>query len=207
MNTKDKLQKIMDVLSPMFPDRKPFLNFENPFQLLVATVLAAQCMDKTVNTVTPELFRRFPDPVSLAAAPLAELERILQPITYFRAKSHNLKALSRMIQERHGGEVPPSMEALTAMPGVGRKTAGVVLSVCFGQPAICVDTHLSRVSRRLKLTASEKPYTIEKDLAAITPLEQWTTVSDVLNLFGRVSCHARNPQCEGCPVRELCGGP
>ena len=200
------LEKIMAILGPMYPERKPFLNFENPFQLLVATVLAAQCMDATVNTVTPELFRRFPDPASLAEAPLPEVERLVKTTTFFRAKAHNLKALSRMIAERHDGEVPKTMEDLTAMPGVGRKTAGTVLSHCFGQPAIIVDTHFSRVSRRLSLTRSDKPEEIEKNIAAISRREDWIEISSVFNRFGRAICHARKPECEVCPVNEFCAG-
>jgi endonuclease-3 len=202
-----RLEKIMAVLGPMYPERKPFLNFETPFQLLIATILAAQCMDKTVNTVTPELFRRFPDPAALADAPLSELERILQPVTFNRAKAHNIKASSRMIVERYGGEVPNTMEALTSMPGVGRKTGGSVLSVCFGVPAICVDTHFSRITRRLGLTSSDKPEGIEKDIAAIIAREHWIDVSNVLNRFGRAICHARKPECDSCPVNEFCVGP
>ena len=194
----------MAVLGPMYPERKPFLDFENPFQLLVATVMAAQCMDVTVNSVTPELFRRFPDPAALMDAPLGEVEKIIRPVTFFRAKAHNIKALSRMLVERHGGLVPQSMEKLTAMPGVGRKTGGTVLSVCFGEPAIIVDTHFSRVTRRLGLTRSVDPSVIEKDLAAIAPREEWTAVSNVLNRFGRAICHARKPECEICPVKEFC---
>ena len=202
----EKLREIMAILGPMYPDRRPFLNFENPFQLLVATVLAAQCMDKLVNTVTPELFRRFPDPAALAAAPLGDVEKIVRPTTFFQQKAHNIKALSRMIAERHGGEVPATMEALTAMPGVGRKTAGTVLSVCFGQPAIIVDTHFSRVSRRLGLTRSDKPEEIEKNIAAISQREDWIEISSVLNRFGRAICHARRPECEICPVKKFCSG-
>ena len=196
----------MAILGPMYPERRPFLNFENPFQLLVATVLAAQCMDVTVNTVTPELFRRFPTPGALAEAPLADVERIVKPTTFFRVKAHNIRALSRMIAERHSGEVPGTMEELTAMPGVGRKTAGTVLSVCFGQPAIIVDTHFSRVTRRLGLTQSDKPEIIEKDIAAIASREEWIAISSVLNRFGRAICHARKPECEICPVKDLCSG-
>jgi len=202
-----KLREIMAVLGPMYSDRRPFLNFENPFQLLVATVLAAQCTDAAVNTVTPELFRRFPDPAALADAPLGEVERIVHPTGTFRAKAHNIKALSRMIAERHGGEVPSTMEALTVMPGVGRKTAGTVLSVCFGQPAIVVDTHFARVSRRLTLTRSDKPDEIEKDIAAISKKEDWIEISGVINRFGRAICHARKPECEICPIKKIfCAG-
>jgi endonuclease-3 len=202
-----KLREIMAVLGPMYSDRRPFLNFENPFQLLVATVLAAQCTDAAVNTVTSELFRRFPDPAALADAPLGEVERIVHPTGTFRAKAHNIKALSRMIAERHGGEVPSTMEALTVMPGVGRKTAGTVLSVCFGQPAIVVDTHFARVSRRLALTRSDKPEEIEKDIAAISKKEDWIEISGVINRFGRAICHARKPECEICPIKKnFCAG-
>ena len=204
MNTKEKLQKIMAILGPLFPDRKSFLNYENPFQLLVATVLSAQCTDAMVNTVTPELFRRFPSPAALAEAPLAEVEHLVHSTGTFRQKAHNIKALSRMLTERYSGEVPPSMEKLTAMPGVGRKTAGTVLSNCFGQPAICVDTHFSRVTKRLGLTRCEKPEEIEKDIAAVTPSEEWSDVSNVLNRFGRATCHARKPECGSCPVNDLC---
>jgi len=214
MNNEDKhkamekaLAEIMAILGPMYPERKPFLNFENPFQLLVATVLAAQCMDVTVNTVTPELFRRFPDPKALMDAPLGEVERIVKPTTFFKAKAHNIKALSRMIVERYGGEVPHTMVELTSMPGVGRKTGGTVLSVCFGEPAIIVDTHFSRVSRRLGLTGSDKPEQIEKDIAAISKREEWTDISAVLNRFGRAVCHARKSECEICPVKSYCANP
>jgi endonuclease-3 len=203
-NKQKALTEIMAILGPKYPERKPFLNFENPFELLVATVLAAQCMDATVNTVTPELFRRFPDPKALMDAPLGEVEKIVKPATFFRAKAHNIKALSRMIVERHGGEVPPTMEALTSMPGVGRKTAGTVLSFFFGQPAIIVDTHFSRVSRRLGLTASEKPEEIERNIASVSRREEWTDISAVLNRSGRAVCHARKPECEICPVKGFC---
>jgi endonuclease-3 len=201
-----KLRGIMAVLGPMYPDRRPFLNFENPFQLLVATVLAAQCTDAAVNAVTPELFRRFPDPATLADAPLGEVEQIVHPTGTFRMKAHNIKALSRMITERHGGEVPAVMEALTTMPGVGRKTAGTVLSACFGQPAIIVDTHFTRVSRRLGLTRSDKSEEIERNIAAISQKEDWIEISSVLNRFGRAICHARKPECEICPVKNFCVG-
>lgn len=204
---KDHLKKIMKILGPEYPDHKPLLNFENPFQLLIATVLSAQCTDAAVNTVTPELFRRFPNPAAMADAPLAELERIIHPTGTFRVKAHNIKTISCMIIERFGGEVPDSMEALTSMPGVGRKTGSVVLSVIFGKPAIIVDTHFSRVTRRLGLTASDKPEKIEEHIAGICPPDEWTAVSNVLNRFGRAVCHARKPECDACRVKQLCNGP
>ena len=204
ISKKQRLEEIMAILGPMYTERKPFLDFKNPFQLLVATVLSARCTDAAVNSITPELFRRFPDPSALASAPLAEVEKLVYSTGSFRVKAHNIKALSRMLAERYNGEVPGSMEALTTMPGVGRKTAGVVLSVCFGQPAICVDTHFSRVTQRLGLTASDKQDVIENDIAAVTPKEEWTSVSNVLNRFGRAICHSRSPECDKCPVAKFC---
>jgi endonuclease-3 len=201
---KTRLQKAMKILGPLYPDHKPLLDFETPFQLLVSTVLAAQCTDAAVNIATKELFARYPDPASLAEAPLPELEKILHSTGFFRAKAHNIKALSKQLVKKYSGEVPGTMEELTAFPGVGRKTASVVLSTCFGIPAIIVDTHFSRVTKRLGFTHSDRPEEIEKNLAALTPQEQWIAVSHVLNRFGRATCHARKPDCENCPVKELC---
>ena len=194
----------MDILGPFFPQHKTFLKHSDPFQLLVATVLSAQCTDAAVNMATPELFRRFPDAVSMAKADLGELEPLVHSLGFFRAKAHNIRALSAQLTEKYGGEVPGTMEELTLLPGVGRKTASVVLSVCFGQPAIIVDTHFSRVARRLGLTHSQRPEEIEKHIASIAPHEEWTLISNVLNLFGRTRCHARKPGCDTCPVRQYC---
>jgi endonuclease-3 len=203
-NKQERLEKVMAILGPLYPDHRPFLNFETPFQLLTATVLAAQCTDAAVNIVTVELFRRFPGPAELAEAPLAELEKIVHATTFFRAKAHNIKALSRQLMDLYGGEVPRTMESLTALPGVGRKTASVVLSTCFGEAAIIVDTHFSRVTFRLGLTHSTRPEEIEKHIADIAPKDQWIAVSHVLNRFGRAICHARKPACAECPVHHLC---
>jgi endonuclease-3 len=180
------------------------LNFENPFQLLVATALAAQCTDVAVNAATPELFAAWPTPAALAEAPLAEVERAVRFLTYFKSKAHNIKALSRQLTDKYNGVVPRTMEELIAFPGVGRKTGSVVLSTCFGVPAIIVDTHFSRVTRRLGFTASERPEEIEKNLAALMPREHWIAVSHVLNRFGRAVCHARRPECDKCPVNGHC---
>jgi endonuclease-3 len=196
----------MAVLGPLHPGRKPLLDYKKPFQLLVATVLAAQCTDAAVNLVTPALFSRFPDPASLAEAPLGELETIVHSTGFFRAKAHNIRALSRQLRDRYGGGVPQTMEELRALPGVGRKTASVVLSACFGIPAIIVDTHFSRVTRRLGLSVSKRPEQIEGDIAALAPAEQWIALSHVLNQHGRDICHARKPECAECPVKKLCPG-
>ncbi|MCL2834943.1 MAG: endonuclease III [Treponema sp.] len=198
------LKKIMEILGPMFPDHKPMLDFKNPFELLIATVLAAQCSDIAVNKVTPQLFARFPDAASLAKAPLQDLETIVHSLGFFRAKAHNIKALSNQLVLKYSGEVRGTMEELTALPGVGRKTASVVLSVCFNVPAIAVDTHFTRVSQRLGLTASERPEVIEENIKAIAPEEEWIAIGYVLNFFGRKTCHAKKPDCPACPVRGLC---
>ncbi|MDR2742898.1 MAG: endonuclease III [Treponema sp.] len=201
---KTRLAGIMAVLGPLYPDRKPLLDYTNPFQLLIATVLAAQCTDAAVNLVTPALFARFPNPAALAEALLPEIETLIHSTGFFRAKARNIRALSRQLEDRHGGEVPQTMEELTALPGVGRKTAGVVLSTFFGVPAIIVDTHFSRVTRRLGLTESDRPEVIERDLGVAASREQWTAVSHVLNRHGRLCCHARKPSCNTCAVTNQC---
>jgi endonuclease-3 len=201
---KTRLDGIMAALGPLYPDRKPLLDYTSPFQLLIATVLAAQCTDAAVNLATPALFARFPCPAALAEAPLPDIETLIHSTGFFRTKARNVKALSRHLQDRYGGEVPQTMEELTALPGVGRKTAGVVLSACFGVPAIIVDTHFSRVTRRLGFTKSDRPEAIERDLRAAAPKEQWTAVSHVLNRHGRFCCHARKPVCGTCAVTNQC---
>jgi endonuclease-3 len=204
---KKRLVKIMALLGPLYPDHRPLLNYGSPFQLLVATVLAAQCTDAAVNLVTAELFRLYPNPAALAGAPLADLERIVHSTGFFRAKARNIKALSRLLEDRHKGEVPRTMEELTALPGTGRKTASVVLSTCFGLPAIIVDTHFSRVCRRLGFSSAGRPEQIERDMAALAPEGEWTALSHVFNRFGRDTCHARKPACGECPAARLCPAP
>jgi endonuclease-3 len=194
----------MAVLGPLYPDHKPLLDYGSPFELLAATVLAAQCTDAAVNLVTPELFRRFPDPAALAEAPPEELEKIIHSTGFFRAKARSIKGLSQLLRDRYAGEVPRTMEELTALPGVGRKTASVVLSACFGIPAIIVDTHFSRVCLRLGFSAGKGPEIIERDMAALSPKGEWTRLSHVFNRFGRDTCHARKPACGECPAARFC---
>lgn len=201
---KARLAEITAVLGPCYPDHKPLLDYTNPFQLLIATVLAAQCTDAAVNLVTPALFARFPGPAALGEAPLEELESLIHSTGFFRTKARNIRELSRRLRDQHGGEVPQTMEELTAFPGVGRKTAGVVLSTFFGVPAIIVDTHFSRVTRRLGLTESDRSEIIERDIEAAAPKEQWTAISHVLNRHGRSCCHARKPLCGACGVTLQC---
>jgi endonuclease-3 len=204
LTPETRLRKVMAVLGPLHPVHIPLLEYKNPFQLLIATVLAAQCTDAAVNLATPALFDRFPDPATLAEAPVTELETLIHSTGFYRTKARNIKALGALLRDNYGGNMPRTMEELTALPGVGRKTASVVLSTFFDTPAIIVDTHFSRVTRRLGLTGSDKPLQIERDIAAAAPREQWTAVSHVLNRHGRDICHARKPECERCPVRKLC---
>jgi endonuclease-3 len=204
MTGKIRLRKVMNLLGPLYPDHKPRLRYSNPFELLIATVLAAQCSDAAVNMVTPALFSRFPDPAALAEAAPEELEERIRRTGFFRVKARNIKTLAGILEREYEGAVPRTMEELTRLPGVGRKTAGVVLSTFFGVPAIIVDTHFGRVCRRLDLTRSENPGQIEKDIALLAPPEQWTGISHVLNRHGWAVCHARKPACGDCPVGKLC---
>ena len=200
----ERAEAILRTLAPAYPELKPMLDYERPFELLVATVLSAQCTDAMVNRVTPGLFARFPTPAALAEAPIEELETIVHPTGFFRAKARNLKALSRLLVERFGGEVPETMDELVTLPGVGRKTAGVVLSACFGQGAIIVDTHFGRVCRRLGLAAAEDPVRLENEIALVLPRHKWTEASHILNRHGRDYCKSRAPLCASCPVAALC---
>lgn len=201
---QNRLKRIIETLDRLYPKAEPALDYSNPFELLIATVLSAQCTDARVNQVTPALFARFPSSNEMAAAPAEELERLLYSTGFYRNKAKNIKALSKMLAEEWNGKVPETMEELTRLPGVGRKTAGVVLSVFFDTPAIIVDTHFARVSRRLGLTESKNPDIIERDIAKITLKDGQTKVSYLLNQHGRNVCYARNPDCNGCPIKGLC---
>jgi endonuclease III len=176
----------------------------NAFELLVATILSAQCTDERVNLVMPLLFARFPTPQALAAADRDELEALIRSTGFFRSKASHILGAAEAIVLRHGGEVPRSMEELTALPGVGRKTANVVLSVAFGLPGLPVDTHVTRLSHRLGLSAATDPVKIEQDLCGLFPPEEWGSISLRLILHGRKVCDARRPRCEVCEVADLC---
>lgn len=196
--------RAIGLLLPLYPDLRPALHYGTPFQLLVATVLSAQCTDAMVNRVTPELFALWPGPRELAGADPAELERVVRRTGFFRSKSRHLVSLASAIVERHGAEVPRTMEELTALDGVGRKTAGVVLSACFGGDAIIVDTHFGRVARRLGFAASEDPVRVEMEIAAYLPRRDWTPFSHLLNRHGRAVCAARTPLCSVCVLMDIC---
>lgn len=197
--------EIFQRLRSIYPDAHCELNFSNPLELLVATVLSAQCSDRQVNKVTPALFKKYPEASSYAAAPAGELERDLEQIGLFRAKARNLRAAGERLARLHGGEPPRTMDALTALPGVGRKTANVVLSNAFGiHEGVVVDTHVARLAGRLKLSTAASPVAIETDLRALAPQPDWGLVSHWLIWHGRRRCGARRPDCNACELADLC---
>lgn len=188
----------------LHPDTAPFLESENPFQLLIAVILSAQCTDAKVNEVTRVLFRAFPTPVRLAGAPLADVEKIVYPTGFYREKALHIIETAGLLLERHNGEVPLGMEELTSLPGVGRKTANVIRGQVGGLPAIIVDTHFKRVTKRLGLTTQEDPGAIERELVGLVPTSLQFAFSMAANRHGRVYCQARSPRCGDCPIQKLC---
>jgi len=195
---------ILSFLASEYADARVLLSWRDPFELLVATVLAAQCTDERVNGVTPALFLAFPGAQAFAAAGQEALEEAVRPTGFYRNKAKALRSLSAAIVERHGGEVPKTMEELTALPGVGRKTASILLGACFDTPALPVDTHVARVSFRLGLTASGDPARIEQDLAAAVPKDRWWEFATRLGWHGRKVCVARRPRCAACGLAPVC---
>lgn len=198
------VRKILETLKDRYPVVNTQLEHETPFQLLIATIMSAQCTDKQVNKVTRKLFRIFPDPESLSAAPLSKIKQIIFSTGFYNNKAKNIKACSQAVLDRHGGEVPDDIELLTQLPGVGRKTANVVRSVSFGHQTIVVDTHVLRISRRLGLTDEKDPVKIEFDLMKIIPESCWNDLSLQLIYFGREICDAKKPKCSRCPLYEIC---
>jgi len=192
------------ILTATYPDAHCELNFANPFQLLVSTVLSAQTTDVRVNLTTPALFAKYPTPEDLAAANPEDVEEILKPTGFYRAKTKSVIGLSAALRDRFGGEVPPRLTDLVTLPGVGRKTANVVLGNAFGVPGITVDTHFSRLSRRFGWTTSTEPDKIEAEVGAMFPKSEWTMLSHRLIWHGRRICHARKPACGVCPLARFC---
>lgn len=203
---KERAGKIVAILRSEYPDARCLLDFTNPLELLVATILSAQCADEQVNKVTAELFVRFKGAADYALAPAEELEQAIRSIGLYRNKAKSLRRCCAQLTERHDGRVPTSLDELVALDGVGRKTANVVLGNAFGQPGIAVDTHVRRVAGRLKLTASEDPVKIEFDLMKLVPKDDWTVFSHVVSFHGRRTCNARRPACESCCVEMWCPG-
>ena len=202
---RQRATEILRLLEIRYPDLATHLEARNAWELLVATVLAAQCTDARVNKVTPELFRRWPDPAALAAAPLEDLEAVIRSTGFYHAKAKNLLGAARRTQEVYGGQVPARMEDLVTLPGVARKTANVVLFGGFGRnEGLAVDTHVKRISFRLGLTRHQDPVDVERDLMALFPREAWGGVNHRMVWFGREVCPARSPRCEACEMRGLC---
>lgn len=201
---KRRFRSIFLALEQQYPDVACELDFTEPLELLVATVLSAQSTDVRVNTVTPELFRRYRTAADYAAADRAELERIIHPTGFFRAKAATLQGIGQQLCDRFGGEVPRTLDELVTLPGVGRKTANVVLGEAFGLPGITVDTHLGRLARRLGWTVETDPVKVERDLAALWPRRHWTKASQLLIWHGRRRCHARKPACGACTIARWC---
>ncbi|MBL1085690.1 endonuclease III [Streptomyces actinomycinicus] len=199
-----RARRINRELAEVYPYAHPELDFENPFQLLVATVLSAQTTDLRVNQTTPALFARYPAPEDLAAADPEEVEEILRPCGFFRAKTKSVIGLSKALSEEFGGEVPGRLEDLVKLPGVGRKTAFVVLGNAFGRPGITVDTHFQRLVRRWRWTGETDPDRIEAAVGALFPKSEWTDLSHHVIWHGRRICHARKPACGACPIAPLC---
>jgi endonuclease-3 len=202
---RERTAEIAARLQRIDPTPRIALDFTSPFELLVATVLAAQCTDVRVNMVTPVLFRRFPTPRDLAGAAIEEVEELVRTTGFYRNKAKAIRALAQLLATEHGGEVPPRMEALRELPGVGRKTANVILGNAFGlNEGIVVDTHVHRLSRRLGLTAHEDPEKIELDLIELVPREAWTLFALLLINHGRRTCKARKPECAVCVLADIC---
>jgi endonuclease-3 len=196
---------VVRALKRLYPQATCALVHDTPFQLLVATILSAQCTDVRVNLVTPELFRRFPDPRRMASADLRELEQLIRPTGFFRAKARTIKTMAAHVSDMHDGEIPRSVEALTALAGVGRKTANVVLGTAYGiASGIVVDTHVKRLAYRLGLTTRKLPAQIEEDLMAVVPRNQWVDLGHRLIHHGRQVCLARKPRCSQCTLRPIC---
>ena len=202
---KLRVRRILRSLKKAFPVADCALHHESAFQLLAATILSAQCTDERVNMVTPELFRRWPDAASLAEASQEDVEEVVQSTGFFRAKAANLRGMAQALVQHHDGELPRTLEDLVALPGVGRKTANVVLGTAWGLPTgVVVDTHVKRISRLLGLTSATTPEKIERDLMALLPQREWIGFSHRLIHHGRQTCIARRPQCADCPLLKDC---
>lgn len=204
---RERVSRILERLGQQYPDPRTALEFSDPLELLVATVLSAQCTDQRVNQVTGSLFSKYRTCRDYAEAELAQLEEEIRPTGYFRQKAKAIKAIAQSLLERFQGRVPDTLEGLVSLPGVGRKTANLVLSEAFGISGIVVDTHVQRVASRMGLTSQRDPMRIEFDLMELTPKENWSRLCNLLIWHGRRTCVARKPRCGSCPIRDLCDYP
>ncbi len=198
------MKELVERIKRLYPEPTIELNFSNPFELLVALILSARCTDKRTNIVTKELFKRYPTPEDMANAPVDEIDKIISSCSMHNTKSKNLKALSEILVKDFNGEVPKSLEELTKLPGVGRKTANILLSMAYGIPAIGVDTHVKRLAFRLGISKSEKPEEIEEDIKKAVPEKDWIVFYTGLILHGRRVCKAKKPDCDKCPLNDIC---
>jgi endonuclease III len=204
MTPAEKIGPILQLLDQHYPAAHCTLDFTNPLELLVATVLSAQCTDVRVNLVTPAIFSQYPTPAHYADAPLEDLEQAVYTTGFYRQKAKSIKALCRALVEDYGGQVPASLDDLVKLPGIGRKTANVILGNAFGIPGLVVDTHMSRVSQRLGLTRQKDPVKIEFDLMPLAPKERWVKFSHQMIWHGRQICTAKKPDCPHCPLLPYC---
>jgi len=206
MISKKRAQELVDIMGKMYPDAHCELIHSNVFELTIAVLLSAQATDKGVNQVTPNLFKKYQTPADYLAVPLAELEEDLRAIGLYKTKSKNIRKLCELLISDYNGEIPGNYDGLIRLPGVGRKTANVVLSVWFGVPRIAVDTHVERISKRLKFARQkDNVLEVEERLMYLLPVDKWSHVHHVMIFFGRYHCTAKRPKCESCPLGEFCG--
>lgn len=204
MEKRERVRIIIKILKERYPDPKCSLEYSDPFQLLVATRLAAQCTDARVNMITPALFERYPTIEDFANAELSELEQLIHSCGLYRTKARDIKAMAKMIIGVYGGVIPDTIEVLTKLPGVGRKTANLIVGDVYGKPAVVADTHCIRISNRLGLCSTKNPYKVEKQLRKILPPEESNDFCHRLVLFGREICSSRSPRCDICPLADYC---
>ena len=207
MTLKNRADRICRILKERYPEVKTPLQHETPFQLLVATILSAQCTDNQVNKVTRELFQKLKEPADYVRVPIKTIEKYIRSTGFYRNKARNIQNCSKLLLEKYDGQIPQTLEQLIELPGVGRKTANVVLGAVFNTPGIVVDTHVGRISQRLAFTTHADPVKIEFDLMRIIPKADWSDFSLRLVFFGREICSARKPKCPNCPVNKLCPWP
>lgn len=204
MTLSEKAKKVLDILEKEYPNAKIALSFKTPLELLIATILSAQCTDERVNKTTPALFKRYKKAEDYAKADLKGLEGYISSINFFRNKAKSIRACCKKIVDEFEGKVPDTLDALITLPGIGRKTANIVLGQAFGKDAIAVDTHVKRVANRIGLADSDNPDEIEQELCASIPRKRWTKATNLLILHGRNTCIAKKPKCETCPVKRYC---